>query len=389
MKNNKISSIILWSVISAAFIGPGTITTAVSAGSKFKLDLLWAVGFATLACIVVQETAARITISSGMSLGETFRIRFGDRWGKLLQFAMGWIVISGCAAFEAGNLVGAVAGLSLVTNTNATYLMLILSFAAGVLLWLERPYWISGLMMVLVGLMGVAFIYLAFTSHYSFDQILSSLYKPSFPNGSLVLVLGLIGTTIVPYNIFLGSGISSQQSIPLMRIGLIVSVLLGGAITAFILIAGTLVPDFSTFNELMISFKNEIGTTGVVALSAGLFGAGFSSLITAPYAASVIASTVFGWRKWRVFLVWSLVIITGLIFGISEFKPVSLIITVQALNGIILPFLIFILIVIVNDKRIVPQQFRPGIVYNFLLIFIFGAVTIISGYHVYNACRSL
>ena len=45
----KIRSVVLWSVISAAFIGPGTITTAVTAGASFQLGLLWAVVFATLA----------------------------------------------------------------------------------------------------------------------------------------------------------------------------------------------------------------------------------------------------------------------------------------------------------------------------------------------------
>ena len=69
MKGSKVSSVILWSVISAAFIGPGTVTTAVTAGSVYQLDLMWAVVFATIACILLQEVSARITIASGLSLG--------------------------------------------------------------------------------------------------------------------------------------------------------------------------------------------------------------------------------------------------------------------------------------------------------------------------------
>ncbi|HEX5170709.1 MAG TPA: divalent metal cation transporter [Cyclobacteriaceae bacterium] len=384
MKNNKLSSIILWSVISAAFIGPGTITTAVSAGSRFHLDLVWAVGFATLACIIVQESAARITISSGLSLGQTFRLKFGDRWGRALQFSIGWIVIGGCAAFEAGNMVGAVNGLNMITNANSTYLVLLVSTVAALLLWLERPYWIPALMMTLVALMGAAFVVLAFRSHYPFSSILKAMVVPTVPNNSMLLILGLIGTTIVPYNIFLGSGISSQQSISLMRTGLIVSVLFGGIVTAFILVAGTLVSEFTSFSQLMTSFRDETGFAGVFALAAGLFGAGFSSAVTAPYAASIIASSVFGWEKWKGVLVWALVIITGAIFGISDFKPVRLIIIVQALNGIILPILIFLLILIVNDKKIIPEQNRPGVMYNIVLITAFVAVATLSGYHIYT-----
>ena len=389
MKNRKLASIVLWSVVSAAFLGPGTITTAVLAGSKFKLDLLWAVGFATFACIIVQEMAARITISTGMSLGQTFRIKFGARWGGFMQFFIGWAVIAGCAAFEAGNLVGAVEGLNLVTNTDTRYLMAVLAVIASLLLWLERPYWVPGLMMVLVGTMAIAFVILAFSARYSPHQVLNSLLNPAFPTGSMILILSIIGTTIVPYNIFLGSGISSQQSIPLMRIGLIVSILLGGAITTFILIAGTMVHDFSTFDGLATSFKNEIGSTGVFALSAGLFGAGFSSLITAPYAASVIAATVFGWTKWKIVVVWLIVILTGLFSGISGFKPVPLIVTVQALNGIILPFLVLLLIIIANDKKILPPRYRPGLLYNVLLIVVFAVVTAISSYQIYNVWLKL
>jgi len=61
--------VLFWSVISAAFIGPGTVTTAASAGSGFGTQLLWALTFSTLACIILQEAAARLTIVSGKSLG--------------------------------------------------------------------------------------------------------------------------------------------------------------------------------------------------------------------------------------------------------------------------------------------------------------------------------
>lgn len=379
---NKLASIILWSVISAAFIGPGTVATAVSAGSRFQLDLLWTVVFATIACIIIQETAARITISSGLNLGQAFRMKFGDRWGRVFQFSIGWIVIIGCAAFEAGNFAGAAEGLGLILNTNQSSIIIVISIAAALLLWLDRPYWISGIMLLLVGLMGIAFIILAKSHHYSATQLLGKIVSPSFPMGSGLVMLGLMGTTIVPYNIFLGSGISQQQTIPLMRIGLISSVLLGGLVTAFILVAGTAVTDFTTFNELMLAFSKETGSAGVFALSAGLFGAGFSSSVAAPYAASIIASSVFGWKGWKLALVYFIVILTGVIFSIGNVKPVQLIISVQALNGIILPLLIFFLIIIVNDKKIVPQQHQPGILYNGLLIMIFIVVLIISIFQV-------
>ena len=114
MKKNTLSSVILWSVISAAFIGPGTVTTAVTAGSQFKLNLLWAVTFSTIGCILLQEVSARITIASGLTFGESLIKKFGPSTGKMLQWLVGGSVIFGCAAYEAGNILGAVAGLHLL-----------------------------------------------------------------------------------------------------------------------------------------------------------------------------------------------------------------------------------------------------------------------------------
>src|SRR6188474_521284 len=149
-------SVVIWSIISAAFIGPGTVTTAVSAGSLFKLDLMWAVAFSTLACVVLQEVAARITIASGLNLGQALTQRFGIRVGRYLQWFIGGSVIGGCAAYEAGNIVGAVAGAELMTGINIIVLTIALTVLSAVVLWNDNPSWISNLMTFLVALMGIA-----------------------------------------------------------------------------------------------------------------------------------------------------------------------------------------------------------------------------------------
>lgn len=375
----RISTIILWSVISAAFIGPGTVTTAVTAGSHFHLDLLWAVVFATLACIVLQEVSARITIASGLSLGQAVIRKFGAQKGKGLNLFVGASVILGCAAYEAGNILGAVSGLNLVVEGDGRYYTALITLIAAIILWSGRQQWISTLMTLLVGLMGIAFLVLALHGNFSVSEILIASVVPRFPAGSELIALGLVGTTIVPYNVFLGSGISKGQTVPLMRVGLTVSVVVGGLITAWILLAGTLVNDFTSFPTLAGEFQTKIGTVGAVALGVGLFAAGFSSAITSPYAASVIATTVFGAEKAsQVRWVWSCVLLTGFLFGISGVKPVPVILTVQALNGLILPLITVYLIYIVNDPLLIPKAQRHGPLYNLLLLIILGSVLLIG-----------
>jgi manganese transport protein len=379
MAHSKISSVILWSVISAAFIGPGTVTTAVSAGSQFQLQLLWAVVFATVACIVLQEVSARITIASGSSLGQAMERKFGQQKGFWIKWTVGGSVILGCAAYEAGNILGGTAGLLLLFDGNGKIYTILLSLVAVAILWIGKGKWISTIMTILVGMMGIAFFALALYGDFSFLDLVKSSVVPSLPVGSELLTLGLVGTTIVPYNLFLGSGISKGQTIPLMRIGLSISVLIGGLITAWILIAGTLVGSFSSFSELASEFQSKIGVIGTYALGIGLFAAGFSSAITSPYAASMIATSVFGAEKKNtVRLVWGAVLLTGFIFGVSGVKPIPVILTVQALNGLILPLITGFLILVVNDHVLIPESGRHAGWYNIVLLLILGCVLLIG-----------
>ena len=386
MRKDKISSVIIWSVISAAFIGPGTVTTAVTAGSLYQLDLLWTVVFATVACILLQEVSARITIASGLSLGEAVVKKFGSQKGFWINVTIGVAVIIGCAAYEAGNILGGVSGLSLLFEVDLPagqaggriYTILITSVAAFVL-WSGKQKWISTLMTILVAMMGIAFLVLALHIDFSFSEIMISSVAPKIPIGAELITLGLIGTTIVPYNLFLGSGISKGQTVPLMRIGLTVSVVIGGLITAWILLAGTLVHDFSSFPILADEFRNKVGEAGAWALGIGLFAAGFSSAITSPYAASVIAANVLGAEKKKfIRLAWGVVLLIGFLFGISGVKPIPIILVVQALNGLILPLVTAYLIIIVNDGRLIPKEHRHAGYYNLVLLLIFACVLLIG-----------
>jgi manganese transport protein len=376
---SKLSSVILWSVISAAFIGPGTITTAVSAGSLFGLDLLWAVVFATLACIMLQEVAARITIASGLNLGQTFTKKFGVTRGRWLQGIIGGSVVLGCAAYEAGNILGAVAGMNLVTGLNQTILTCLMSGIIVLILWFGSPSWISQLMMALVVIMGISFLALALFIDFTLTDILLSLLSFKMTEQSEMITLGLVGTTIVPYALFLGSGISKGQTIPLMRVGLIISILIGGFITGLILVAGTTVTDFSSFATLASTFESKLGKVGFFALSFGLFAAGFSSAITAPFASGIIAKTVFGIQEQKyIRAIWFLVLLTGFVFGVSGVKPIPVILLVQALNGLILPMLVIFLVTISNDKNIIPESARHGLFYNVLLFAVLFIVLLIG-----------
>jgi Mn2+/Fe2+ NRAMP family transporter len=288
-------------------------------------------------------------------------------------------VILGCAAYEAGNLLGAVSGISLLIGGDVMVFTILISIASALVLWSNRTQWISWLMTLLVAMMGFAFLLLALEVDYSVTDIVTKSFTPSWPHGSELVVLGLIGTTIVPYNLFIASGISKGQTVSLMRIGLAISVILGGIITVWILLAGTLVEKFSSFQELAMAFELRVGRVGVWALGIGLFAAGFSSAITSPFAASlIIKSTVNNKRSVYANAAWVIVLAVGFLFGISGVKPIPIILMVQAINGLILPLITLFLILLINDKKIIPQSYRHALGYNIILFFVLGFVVFIG-----------
>ncbi len=374
-KNKTLSSVILWSVISAAFIGPGTVTTAAAAGSAYQLDLLWAVTFATIACIILQEVSGRLTIVSGLTMGEALTKKYGTQRSTWLKFFLGGPVIFGCAAYEAGNILGAVSGMNLLTSVDTKILTVLITLISFIILWTGRRNAIGWLMTFLVAMMGVAFFALASERPFSSFDYLQASMIPVVPSGSELLTLGLVGTTIVPYNVFLGSSISKGQTIPLMRIGLTLSVIIGGLITAAILVAGTAVKSFSSYTDLAQALTENIGPLGGLALAVGLFAAGFSSAITSPYAASIIVSSVFDGNNRSQRITWILVLATGFVFGISGIRPIPVILAVQALNGLVLPLLTAYLILLINDPVIIPSARRHFSIYNVVLILIFATVS--------------
>ncbi|MEM9986356.1 MAG: divalent metal cation transporter, partial [Bacteroidota bacterium] len=105
----SLASILFWLVISAAFIGPGTVATAAKAGATYGSSLIWALLFSVAATYLLQEAAARIPLLSGKNLGQALQETFQGPRGKWLNRFLAVAVILGCAAYEAGNILGAVA----------------------------------------------------------------------------------------------------------------------------------------------------------------------------------------------------------------------------------------------------------------------------------------
>jgi Mn2+/Fe2+ NRAMP family transporter len=360
----RLLNILFWSVIAAAFIGPGTVTTAARAGSDFRFALAWALLFSVFACLVLQEASGRITVLTGKELGEAIRGRFsGSGLGRLVPVLAAIGIILGCAAFEAGNLLGGVAGMRLIVDASPSTLTIIAGVAAALLLATGNTRWIARVAGALVAVMGVAFLATAVRLGPDLGELLRGLLVPTMPVGGTVLVLGLVGTTVVPYNLFLGSALARDSQLGEMRWGLAVAIIGGGVISLGVLVVGSALGGGLEYERLAAVLGDRLGGGAGASLAIGLFAAGFTSAVTAPLAAALTARSLLGEKddpKWTensllYRAVWLGVLVTGMAFGIADVRPIPVIILAQAFNGLLLPLIAVFLWIAVNDRDLLGK----------------------------------
>ncbi|NIR50507.1 divalent metal cation transporter, partial [candidate division KSB1 bacterium] len=256
----RILSILFWSIIAAAFIGPGTVTTAASSGAQYGYALLWALIFSTFATLVLQEASARVTVVSGLTLGEAIRKQYyGSARGWLVLVLVIGAIIFGCAAYEAGNILGGVNGAYLGTGLPQSLLTLAIGVFAGVILWFGTSKAAAYFLSAVVAFMGFAFLITALLLKPSIPDLLEGSLVPTIPPEAGLLVLGLIGTTVVPYNLFLGSGMATGQKLSEFRFGLATAVILGGIISMGVVIVGGAVQGKFTFPSLAEVLAGRLG----------------------------------------------------------------------------------------------------------------------------------
>ncbi len=364
MKKNFVSTFYWW-VIAAAFIGPGTVTTASRAGSTYGFDLVWAVLFSIVACIVLQEASARISIVTGKPLAQVM----GEELGRWVMMMVAIAVGIGCLAYEAGNVTGAASGIGLLDERLSMPLVVsAISISAAVLLWFGTIQHIARWLGFIVLIMGVCFIIAAIAIFESPESFLMGMFIPKIPDGGTLTVVGLVGTTIVPYALFLGSGIAKGRQVPEMRTGTMISVGVGGLITLAILVTGTAVTGEFSFINLSEALRTANGEFFSIAFSLGLFAAGFTSAVTAPTAFGIVVESI--WPSTSATIIkWIRVAIVafGTAVALSDMKPVSIIIAAQALNGILLPLTALTLAVVMTKPAMRSMPFARGAIGNGLL----------------------
>ena len=385
----RLASILLWSAIAAAFIGPGTVTAAASAGADAGTALLWAVVFSGIATFTLQEFAGRLSVATGDDLATILRRRYPTGFARIATLILiGGAILLGCAAYEAGNILGGAAGAMLALPWSKEAVTLILAVIAAALLVSGSPQGVARTMAIFVALMGAGFLAVAISLAPPLASLVAGLVPtPGFGDDSVALlgVLALVGTTVVPYNLFLGAALARGQGLNEMRFGLAVAVGFGLLITAGILVVGTSLTGEFSFDALGDVLAVELGGWARIGFGIGLLAAGVSSAVTAPLAAALTARGLFGapddarWQAsgWRFRSVWLVILIIGVGFGLADIRPTPAILTAQAFNGVLLPLVALFLLAAMNDGALLGEN-ANGPVANAFGLLVVGVATMLG-----------
>ncbi|MEL6528757.1 MAG: Nramp family divalent metal transporter [Pseudomonadota bacterium] len=357
-------------LVTAAFIGPGTVTACTLAGASFGYALLWALVFATIATMTLQEMSARLGVVTQKGLGETLAELFQTsiwRWPMIVLICVALYL--GNAAYEAGNLSGAALGIATVAGESDLAFkgsVAAISVLAALLLWTGSYRQIETALLALVMFMALAFVATFAIAQPDIGALFGGLVRPAIPDGALLTVIALIGTTVVPYNLFLHASAAQAKwqnpsELPAARVDTMVSIGIGGLIG--ILIVSTAAASLFAMGvsvesaaDMATQFEPLFGVHAKYLMGAGLFAAGLTSSITAPLATGYAVSEIFQIapdKKQRVLRLVALsVIVIGAALALTGIRPVTIILSAQFANGILLPVVAIFLLYAMNQRSV-------------------------------------
>lgn len=357
-------------LVTAAFLGPGTLTTATLAGQGTGLGLLWALGLSVVLTAGIQLLLVRLVLEKRADFGALIRSELappGLRWFSvaLTALAIGF----GNAAYQAGNLTGAALGLAAVVPLPTASLSVLLAVLAAGLLGTGLRDRLTPLLLALIAVMTGVF-FLAALATLGAPRSLA-FTPPTGSDGRLALAL--LGTTVVPYNLFLHgralldrlaqatptTAADSEALARAARGDTLGAVAAGGLITAAILfLAAGSTGSGSSLERLAAPLTPLLGEAAAPFIALGLFAAGLSSALTAPLAAAWALAGLFRWspslddRRTRATAL--TVLACGALGAGLGSQPLELILLAQAANALALPWFVFLLLKLATAQAANP-----------------------------------
>lgn len=381
-------------LVTVGFIDPGNWAANLAAGSSFGYQLLWMVTLSTIMLIVLQHNVAHLGIATGLCLSEA-ATKYTPKY--ISRSVLGSAVLASIATSLAEILGGAIA-LNMLFNIPIRAGATIIVVFTSIMLLTNSYRMIEKWIIAFVSIIGISFIYELSLVHIDWGAAAIGWIKPSIPNGSIMIVMSVLGAVVMPHNLFLHSEVIQSRQWQLQDekvikkqldyefVDTLFSMIIGWAInSAMILLAaatfysiGTTVTELPQAQLLLVPL---LGNNAGVIFAIALLFSGIASSITSGMAGGSIFAGMFSEPfdikdfHSRLGVTISLGLALVNIFFVSD--PFQGLLISQMLLSMQLPFTIFLQVYLTSSEKVMGK-YRNSKYNKFLLVFIGGIVTYLN-----------
>ncbi len=360
----------------------GGITTYSLAGAQYGTALLWTLIPTTIALIVVQEMSARMGAITGKGLSDLIRERFGLRVTVYVLLAL--------LVADMGNTVAEFSGIASSVQIFGVSKYLVVPLAAGFVWWLivkgtfkaAEKYFLTACVFY------IAYVISGVMAHPSWAEVTKATFVPTFhvDAGYLSMMIGVVGTTIAPWmQFYIQSAVVEKrvkpEQYPLSRIDVVIGCIITDVIAFFIIVACAATVymhhdpnvQFTDAGQVAAALAPLAGKWATVLFAFGLFNASLFTASILPLATSYYICEGMGWEAgidrsfkeapWFISIYTVLILIGAGVVLIPHAPLLGIMFWSQVVNGILLPFILIFMLILINEKRIMGRWVN-GPVYN-------------------------
>lgn len=359
-------------LVTVGFIDPGNWASNFAAGSDFGYSLLWVVTLSTVMLIVLQHNVAHLGIVTGLCLSEA-ATRYTPRW--VSRPILGSAVLASVSTSLAEILGGAIA-LQMLAGIPIMWGAILTTVLVVILLFTNSYKRIERSIIGFVSVIGLSFLYELFLVDIDWPAAARSWVIPSIPEGSLLIIMSVLGAVVMPHNLFLHSEVvqsreyNKRDDSSIRRLlkyefyDTLFSMGVGWAInSAMILLAastffagGVQVEELQQAKSLLDPL---LGSQAGTVFALALLMAGLSSTVTSGMAAGSIFAGMFGESYHikdihsRAGILISLGVALLVIFFIGN--PFKGLIISQMVLSVQLPFTVFLQVGLTSSRRVMGE----------------------------------
>ena len=384
-------------LVTVGFIDPGNWASNISAGADYGYTLLWMITLSTIMLIILQHNVAHLGIVSGLCLSEAAT----HHTPKIVSRTVLSSAVFASISTSLAEILGAAIAMEMLFHIPIKIGSLIVVIIVGFLLYTNSYRKIEKYIIGFVSIIGISFIYELFLADVNWGSAAMGWVTPTIPDGSILIIMAVLGAVVMPHNLFLHSEIIQSRQWNLKDEEVIkkqldyefydtlFSMIVGWAINSamIILAAATFFKNSISVSELQQSkslLEPLLGPYAGMVFAIALLFAGFASSITSGMAGGSILAGMFGEpydiKDSHSKLGVGISLVAALVIILFITDPFKGLIISQMILSIQLPFTIFLQIYLTSSKKIMGKHVNN--VYTKYILILIGLIVTLSLIHI-------